>query len=95
MATQRKLSRIDTSSSTATETSNKSGDTLKSIIPVSSTEITQTNQSNGLVRVITIRTTSINEITIPYDIRKERRKARNLIANGHKLNIARTDNSVE
>lgn len=67
----------------------------RSIVPSTSTENSESAKSDGLVKKITIRDTSVRQISVPYNIEYERRRARNLAANGHKFTVPKTDKSID
>jgi hypothetical protein len=64
----------------------------RSVIPSDSTEVVQLGVLN---KKITIRDIHIPRITVTYNLDFERRKMRNLIANGHEVDTSRTDKGIE
>jgi hypothetical protein len=70
-------------------------DSYRSIIPNVSTENSEIATSDSLTRKITIRDTSIQHVTVTYNLERERQRIRNLVANGHRFVLSRTDKSVE
>jgi hypothetical protein len=66
-----------------------------SVIRNISTEIYMAFNPDTLTKKITVRGESIKQVTITYNLDKERRIIRNLIANGHKMITPRTDKSID
>lgn len=88
----RRITESDTVSSIVDKDSSLDRIPYHSIIPNVSTEIIE---SGSLIRKITIRDIDVPKITVTYNLDIERRKIKNLIANGHRIDISRTDKSIE
>lgn len=86
---------VITDSSIPVNNTHWASNSCRSIIPNISTENTEITTSDILTRKITIRDISIKQVTLTYNLEYERRKIRNLVANGHKFVLSRTDKSVE
>jgi hypothetical protein len=68
---------------------------LSSAIRSVSTESFTTGKPDTLTKKITVRGADIKQVTITYNLDNERRIMRNLVANGHKVIIPRTDKSID
>jgi hypothetical protein len=68
---------------------------LSSAIRSVSTESFTTVKPDTLTKKITVRGAGIKQVTITYNLDNERRIMRNLVANGHKIVIPRTDKSID
>jgi hypothetical protein len=54
-----------------------------------------TTVNDTLTKKITVRGAGIKHVTITYNLDNERRIMRNLVANGHKVIIPRTDKRID
>lgn len=84
-----------TDSSIPVSNTHWANDSSRSIIPNVSTENSEIATSDSLTRKITIRDTSIQHVTVTYNLERERQRIKNLVANGHRFILSRTDKSVE
>lgn len=83
----------NTSSSIPKIIDNQADVLTRSIIPNTSTDVFL--GSDIVSRRIIVRSVNVRQFTISYNLNREQKRKRNLVANGHIVSIARTDRSIE